>query len=120
MRGSWAGMACRASATSLERFFDPDYYRGKVPVFDPAIFHTPPQYDDATTPEPARGRPPGRALRPIRCASTAAPRRADDDARRTPHGGDLVRHAARLPPHRHEGRHPLGAPQARCTASSLA
>ncbi|MEE9534303.1 MAG: multicopper oxidase domain-containing protein, partial [Acidimicrobiia bacterium] len=27
-------------ATSLERFFDPDYYRGKVPVFDPKIFHT--------------------------------------------------------------------------------
>ncbi len=27
-------------ATSLERFFDPEYYRGQVPVFDPAIFHT--------------------------------------------------------------------------------
>ena len=27
-------------ATSLERFFDPEYYRGEVPVFDPAIFHT--------------------------------------------------------------------------------
>jgi Cu/Ag efflux protein CusF/uncharacterized cupredoxin-like copper-binding protein len=26
-------------ATSLKRFFDPDFYRGKVPVFDPAIFH---------------------------------------------------------------------------------
>jgi Cu/Ag efflux protein CusF len=26
-------------ATSLKRFFDPDYYRGKVPVFDPSIFH---------------------------------------------------------------------------------
>jgi FtsP/CotA-like multicopper oxidase with cupredoxin domain/Cu/Ag efflux protein CusF len=26
-------------ATSLKRFFDPDYYRGKIPVFDPAIFH---------------------------------------------------------------------------------
>jgi FtsP/CotA-like multicopper oxidase with cupredoxin domain/Cu/Ag efflux protein CusF len=26
-------------ATSLQRFFDPDYYRGKIPVFDPAIFH---------------------------------------------------------------------------------
>ncbi|MEE8499983.1 MAG: multicopper oxidase domain-containing protein [Kiloniellales bacterium] len=27
-------------ATSLERFFDPAYYRGEVPVFDPGIFHT--------------------------------------------------------------------------------
>ena len=27
-------------ATSLDRFFDPEYYRGEVPVFDPAIFHT--------------------------------------------------------------------------------
>ena len=27
-------------ATSLERYFDPAYYRGEVPVFDPKIFHT--------------------------------------------------------------------------------
>ena len=27
-------------ATSLERFFDPAYYRGEVPVFEPGIFHT--------------------------------------------------------------------------------
>ena len=27
-------------STSLDRFFDPDYYRGKVPVFDPSIFHS--------------------------------------------------------------------------------
>ena len=27
-------------ATSLDRFFDPEYYRGNVPVFDPAIFNT--------------------------------------------------------------------------------
>ncbi len=27
-------------ATSIERFFDPAYYRGEVPVFDPAIFKT--------------------------------------------------------------------------------
>jgi len=26
-------------ATSLKRFFDPEYYRGNVPVFDPSIFH---------------------------------------------------------------------------------
>lgn len=27
-------------ATSLNRFFDPDFYKGKIPVFDPALFHT--------------------------------------------------------------------------------
>ncbi|MFQ5541992.1 MAG: copper-binding protein, partial [Candidatus Binatia bacterium] len=27
-------------STSLDRFFDPDFYRGKVPVFDPSIFHS--------------------------------------------------------------------------------
>jgi len=27
-------------ATSLDRFFDPEYYLGHVPVFDPAIFNT--------------------------------------------------------------------------------
>ena len=27
-------------ATSLERFFDPEYYLGHIPVFDPAIFNT--------------------------------------------------------------------------------
>ncbi len=27
-------------ATSLERFFDPEYYLGHVPVFDPAIFNS--------------------------------------------------------------------------------
>jgi FtsP/CotA-like multicopper oxidase with cupredoxin domain/Cu/Ag efflux protein CusF len=27
-------------ATSLDRFFAPEYYQGKVPVFDPAIFHS--------------------------------------------------------------------------------
>jgi FtsP/CotA-like multicopper oxidase with cupredoxin domain/Cu/Ag efflux protein CusF len=27
------------TAMSLERFFNPDYYAGKLPVFDPAIFH---------------------------------------------------------------------------------
>jgi FtsP/CotA-like multicopper oxidase with cupredoxin domain len=31
-------------ATSLKGFFDPDYYRGKVPVFDPSIFHTTREY----------------------------------------------------------------------------
>jgi FtsP/CotA-like multicopper oxidase with cupredoxin domain/Cu/Ag efflux protein CusF len=31
-------------ATDLKRFFDPDYYRGKVPIFDPSIFHTTREY----------------------------------------------------------------------------
>ena len=28
------------TAVNLKRFFDPDYYKGKVPVFGPKIFHT--------------------------------------------------------------------------------
>jgi len=28
------------TAVSLDRFFDPDFYSGKVPVFDPSIFNT--------------------------------------------------------------------------------
>ena len=33
-------------ATSLDKFFDPAYYKGEVPVFDPAIFHvTPEEYE---------------------------------------------------------------------------
>ena len=28
------------TAVSLKRFFDPNYYAGKIPVFDPAIFNT--------------------------------------------------------------------------------
>ena len=28
------------TAVSLNRFFDPDFYRGKIPVFDPSIFNT--------------------------------------------------------------------------------
>ncbi|MFQ5539936.1 MAG: multicopper oxidase domain-containing protein [Candidatus Binatia bacterium] len=27
-------------ATSLDRFFDPNFYRGEVPVFDPSMFHS--------------------------------------------------------------------------------
>ncbi len=27
-------------STSLDRFFDPSFYKGKVPVFDPSIFHS--------------------------------------------------------------------------------
>ncbi|MEQ6918471.1 multicopper oxidase domain-containing protein [Halomonas aquatica] len=30
-------------ATSLDRYFDPAYYRGEIPVFDPEIFHTTPE-----------------------------------------------------------------------------
>ncbi len=28
------------TAVSLKRFFDPEYYQGKIPVFDPSIFNT--------------------------------------------------------------------------------
>jgi FtsP/CotA-like multicopper oxidase with cupredoxin domain len=55
-------------ATNLKRFFDADYYRGKIPVFDPSIFHTTREYysdgwiaDDARTtgmPYPTRSIPP--------------------------------------------------------------
>lgn len=45
-------------ATSLERYFDPDYYRGKVPVFDPEIFHTTARdYDYGWSEEPPVGGP---------------------------------------------------------------
>ncbi|HKW92212.1 MAG TPA: multicopper oxidase domain-containing protein [Methylomirabilota bacterium] len=37
-------------ATSLKRFFDPAFYRGEVPVFDPSIFHTARGQYDATAP----------------------------------------------------------------------
>ena len=33
-------------ATSLDRYFDPAYYQGKRPVFDPAIFHSSFEYYD--------------------------------------------------------------------------
>jgi FtsP/CotA-like multicopper oxidase with cupredoxin domain/Cu/Ag efflux protein CusF len=51
------------TAVNLKRFFNPDYYAGKLPVFDPAIFHTtlhdyPPRADDqasqGSAPTPAR------------------------------------------------------------------
>jgi len=46
-------------ATSLKRFFDPDYYRGKVPVFAPEIFHTTREYYEEGLDPPAAGaRPP--------------------------------------------------------------
>jgi hypothetical protein len=64
-------------ATSLKRFFDPEYYRGNVPVFDPSIFHAAPaaspraadhghQPDDPPTPSSA-----GPAY-PVRRAPAAA------------------------------------------------
>ncbi len=40
------------TAISIERFFDPAYYRGAQPVFDPGIFHT-------TSPDYAYGWPEG-------------------------------------------------------------
>ncbi len=44
-------------ATSLERFFNPDFYRGKIPTFDPAIFHTPAEdYEFSVDTEEPAGR----------------------------------------------------------------
>ncbi|HTC23820.1 MAG TPA: multicopper oxidase domain-containing protein, partial [Gemmatimonadales bacterium] len=64
-------------ATSLKRFFDPNYYRGKIPVFDPSIFHA----QAATTDPPAADPRPdagagGEAPYPTR--REPAPPRADD------------------------------------------
>jgi len=62
-------------ATSLKRFFDPEYYRGKIPVFDPSIFHaqaTAPSSPDARTATAAGDDPPY----PTRREPAAA--RADD------------------------------------------
>jgi FtsP/CotA-like multicopper oxidase with cupredoxin domain/Cu/Ag efflux protein CusF len=52
------------AATSLARFFDPAYYRGQVPVFDPAIFHTTRErYAEGWDAEQAGGRPTPSARR---------------------------------------------------------
>jgi len=44
-------------ATSLKRFFDPAYYQGKVPVFDPSIYHRRAalREDSGDPPFPTRG-----------------------------------------------------------------
>jgi Cu/Ag efflux protein CusF/plastocyanin len=65
-------------ATSLARFFDPEYYRGTVPVFDPAIFHLAPP--PATSSGP---RPPAAGLlasneAPYPVRAPAASRRPDE------------------------------------------
>jgi manganese oxidase len=62
-------------ATSLKRFFDPDYYRGKIPVFDPSIFHaqaTAPPAPDLRAGTGAGDDPPYPTRR------EPAPARADD------------------------------------------
>jgi FtsP/CotA-like multicopper oxidase with cupredoxin domain/Cu/Ag efflux protein CusF len=67
-------------ATSLKRFFDPDYYRGKVPVFDPSIFHA----GQAATPSTASSShrlttaDEGAPTEPYPVREPAAPSRADD------------------------------------------
>jgi len=51
-------------ATDLGRFFDPGYYRGQIPVFDPAIFHTTrEQYREGRAPETRGEGPPSYPLR---------------------------------------------------------
>jgi FtsP/CotA-like multicopper oxidase with cupredoxin domain len=54
-------------ATNLARYFDPAYYRGKVPVFDPSIFHEKTAAADdppADAPYPRRSTAGDEALQP--------------------------------------------------------
>ncbi len=87
-------------ATSLKRFFDPDYYRGKIPVFDPSIFHT-----RATAwPAPAS---PGRLRRPRRSPvpdpAGAGARAGRRDGGRASHRRHVVPQPAELPAHSRQG-----------------
>jgi FtsP/CotA-like multicopper oxidase with cupredoxin domain/Cu/Ag efflux protein CusF len=52
-------------ATSLDRFFDPEYYAGNVPVFDPAIFNTTPENYGRGW-QDAQAEPPAYPVRPTR------------------------------------------------------
>jgi len=67
-------------ATSLKRFFDPDYYRGKIPVFDPSIFHE----GQSAAPSSPDARPQltaaegGEMPQPYPVRQPPAPPRADD------------------------------------------
>ncbi len=67
-------------ATSLDRFFDPDFYRGQVPVFDPSIFHTTREGYEYGWPEdePAGGK----FAYPVRETTTAAVREGLLDSHR--------------------------------------
>ncbi|MBK5105275.1 MAG: multicopper oxidase domain-containing protein [Burkholderiales bacterium] len=60
-------------ATSLKQFFNPDYYRGKVPVFDPSIFHTAPgEYPQGASGGDSAGKAPYPVRRDITVASDEA------------------------------------------------
>ena len=91
------------------RYFDPAYYHGQVPVFDPKIFGN----DCPTTTKPVgriRRRPAAPFTYPTpRPASAAAAARSD--RRRTPPSRCrvLCGEAALHPPHRREGRPPICA-----------
>jgi FtsP/CotA-like multicopper oxidase with cupredoxin domain/Cu/Ag efflux protein CusF len=62
-------------ATSLKQFFNPDYYRGKVPVFDPSIFHT----DPGKYPQGGNsGDSAGKAAYPVRRDITVASEEAHE------------------------------------------
>jgi len=63
-------------ATSLKRFFDPDYYRGKIPVFEPSIFHAQAAPDPPAADPPTGQAPTGPAAYPTR--REPAPPRADE------------------------------------------
>ena len=74
------------TAVSLERFFDPDYYRGKIPVFDPSIFNTTLDDYEKGWSEPgsaehqSRSKPPAPAIRPPGERSQHRPGTTPDEA----------------------------------------
>jgi FtsP/CotA-like multicopper oxidase with cupredoxin domain/Cu/Ag efflux protein CusF len=72
-------------ATSLKRFFDPEYYRGTIPVFDPSIFHAGARADPPTGETPTEVAPyptrrlaaaprPDRMMAEHRIVATSCPR----------------------------------------------
>ena len=83
-------------ATSLKRFFDPDYYRGKIPVFDPSIFHaraTAPPAPDPPAASGARDDPPypiRRAPAPARADETVAEHRIVATSCRSPRSSQRI------------------------------
>ena len=114
MKASWATTACRRRrpiipATRRTRsYFDPAYYQGKVPVFDPKIFAATPQTYETGLADHAAGR---RAVRLSETRAAAGAAAARPDRRRTPPAGrERLRGAAALhAPHRREGRPPVRA-----------
>ena len=62
-------------ATSLKKFFDPNYYRGNVPVFDPRIFHS--TKEGYTYGWPETGAKGDKPVYPVRRTTAAIQKRKD-------------------------------------------